>query len=419
MYSQCGGASPPRNCVYNGPAKVSTDPEVVRILKDTCPDFVHLNGSSEYSLACCDILQLRTLSTQLQAARNLLQRCPGCLKNFINLWCQFTCSPNQSMFTTVYDYGSGSSLQADYHLTNEFSGGLFNSCRNVNFPGSNGKVLDLMCGTSADKCTPKKWLAFLGSPPNAPFQINAFISQPPLNPKPGQIVPSNAEMIPCNDTFFDKATGKNTSACSCQDCVASCPVPPSIPPEKKEATVGGIPLHIFVCCAVYILFAAVFIVLNVLFKSKSKLASSLNQYGSVDIPQHEKASYGHSKPGCFVRCGAVMEKHLRRIFESWGTWCAFHPWTVIIGSLILVVIMSCGLVFFKVITDPVELWSAPGSTARMQREYFDKHFGPFYRTEQVIITAETKNETYPLYPRSEPIEFNGIIHKEMLHKVGI
>ena len=417
MYSQCGGQSPPKNCVYNGPAKVSTDPEVLRILKDTCPDFVHFNGSKEYSLACCDVLQLRTLSTQLQAARNLLQRCPGCLKNFINLWCQFTCSPDQSMFTTVYDYGTGYTFQTDYHLTREFAGGLFNSCRSVNFPGSNGKVLDLMCGTSADKCTPEKWLKFLGSPPNAPFQINSFISQTPLNATPGQIVPTNARMIPCNATFFDKSTGRNTSACSCQDCHASCPTPPSIPPKKEEVKIDGIPLHIFICCVVYLLFVIVFIVSNIIHRNGSKPASSLNQYGSVDMPSQDRAKYGGNRPSCFVLCGAAMERHLRKLFQAWGTWCAFHPWTVIVGSIILVAIMSCGLVFFQVVTDPVKLWSAPGSTARTERDYFDKHFGPFYRTEQVIITAEPRNETYSLYPRGERIEFDGIIHKDMIHKV--
>jgi len=416
MYSQCGGLTPPKNCVYNGPAKVSTDPEVIKIMKDTCPDFVHFNQSMEYSLSCCDILQLRTLSTQLQAARNLLQRCPGCLKNFIKLWCQFTCSPDQSMFTQVYDYGIGYTVQVDYHMTNDFAAGMFNSCRNVNFPGSNGKVLDLMCGTSADKCSPLKWLKFLGAPPYAPFQISSYISQSPLHPKPGQIVPSNATIIPCNANFFDKSTGKNTSACSCQDCHASCPTPPSIPHKKEEKTIGGIPLHIFICCAVYLVFALVFIAFSIFHNDRGSLASSLNQYGSV-APHQGKANYVGKQPSFFVRCGATMEGYLRRFFQAWGTWCAFHPWTVIIACTFIIAILSCGLIFFKVVTDPVKLWSAPESTARVERDYFDKHFGPFYRTEQVIITAKPRNETYSLYPRGELIHFDGIIHKDMLHKV--
>jgi len=41
----------------------------------------------------------------------------------------------------------------------------------------------------------------------------------------------------------------------------------------------------------------------------------------------------------------------------------------------------------KVTTDPVELWASPHSRSRIEREYFDKHFEPFYRNEQIIITS--------------------------------
>lgn len=42
---------------------------------------------------------------------------------------------------------------------------------------------------------------------------------------------------------------------------------------------------------------------------------------------------------------------------------------------------------FKVTTDPVELWASPNSRSRIEKDYFDSHFEPFYRTEQIIITA--------------------------------
>lgn len=42
---------------------------------------------------------------------------------------------------------------------------------------------------------------------------------------------------------------------------------------------------------------------------------------------------------------------------------------------------------FKVITDPVELWASPTSRSRVEKDYFDSHFEPFYRTNQIIITA--------------------------------
>lgn len=47
----------------------------------------------------------------------------------------------------------------------------------------------------------------------------------------------------------------------------------------------------------------------------------------------------------------------------------------------------CNMYIFKVTTDPVELWASPISRSRVEKEYFDSHFEPFYRTEQIIIKA--------------------------------
>ena len=53
----------------------------------------------------------------------------------------------------------------------------------------------------------------------------------------------------------------------------------------------------------------------------------------------------------------------------------------------MIVGMGHGIKYINVTTDPVELWASPDSRSRVEREYFDSHFEPFYRTEQVIIRA--------------------------------
>lgn len=55
-----------------------------------------------------------------------------------------------------------------------FVDGMFNSCRDVQMPSSNSPVLDVLCGTTADKCTPQGWLTYMGSTSNgqAPFDIH-------------------------------------------------------------------------------------------------------------------------------------------------------------------------------------------------------------------------------------------------------
>jgi Niemann-Pick C1 protein len=67
--------------------------------------------------------------------------------------------------------------------------------------------------------------------------------------------------------------------------------------------------------------------------------------------------------------------------------CARYPWLVLFLGLCVIVGLGHGIKYIQVTTDPVELWASPHSRSRVEREYFDSHFEPFYRTEQVIIRA--------------------------------
>ena len=65
--------------------------------------------------------------------------------------------------------------------------------------------------------------------------------------------------------------------------------------------------------------------------------------------------------------------------------CAEHPWTVLIVGTLVAISMSVGIIFLQVTTDPVELWASALSRSRIEKEYYDKNFEPFYRTEMIII----------------------------------
>lgn len=90
---------------------------------------------------------------------------------------------------------------------------------------------------------------------------------------------------------------------------------------------------------------------------------------------------------CGETLGERFENCLRNLFSSWGSMCVRHPLTVILTSVVLVSICSAGLTYMRITTNPVELWSSPSSRARQEKDYFDQHFGPFFRTEQLIITT--------------------------------
>lgn len=116
--------------------------------------------------------------------------------------------------------------------------------------------------------------------------------------------------------------------------------------------------------------------------------------------------------------GAAFEAHLRRLFERWGSFCVRHPGCVVFFSVAFIAACSSGLVFIQVTTDPVDLWSAPGSQARREKEYFDTHFGPFFRTEQLIIRApHTQPHTYEPYPSGADVPFGPPLAIDILHQV--
>lgn len=61
---------------------------------------------------------------------------------------------------------------------------------------------------------------------------------------------------------------------------------------------------------------------------------------------------------------------------------------VLVMCLIIVGVLSGGIRFLHVTTDPVELWAAKNSQSRQEKEFFDQNFGPFYRTNQVFIRTK-------------------------------
>lgn len=72
--------------------------------------------------------------------------------------------------------------------------------------------------------------------------------------------------------------------------------------------------------------------------------------------------------------------------------------------------------YLDVTTSPVELWASPTSRSRIERSYFENHFGPFYRIEQVIITAKNFPEIIHKTDKEE-ITFGPAFNEDFLLKV--
>lgn len=422
MYGEVKGTR--HNKQYNGPAK-KLNQDGYRILNDLCPHLA--KDGLENTRTCCDHDMLLSLQTSLSTPATLMSRCPSCARNFFHFWCEFTCSPKQSTFLAYQQSGRNDLPVADYYMTTNYSLGLFKSCENVLYPGSNGKIMDFMCGTTAKDCTVEKFYHFMSDPNNGgPFQVNFHNDEVVAN-----ITNNNKTMIGCEKEFHEERSGRLRYGCSCQDCTASCPVKPSIPAPAAVRRVMGIPLYYFIVASCLVVWILVFLACSVFsnlrpstqvkveFENRSNPLKSTS-CSTTEVQQSTLELYNQiaSDKGLYIKFGIKAEVCLQAFFRRWGTWCAKRPFVVIVCSLLTILVCSLGLLKFSVITNPVDLWSSPSSLARMEKAYFDEKFSPFYRVAQVIITSkvERKVDKYEVY-QSEPRNFSGVMYQDVLQEV--
>ena len=405
-YGECGHSKRGKyNCLYTGPAIAMENSTGIEILKTYCPDLV---DGSDPLMTCCDTDQLISIKDNMGLPEQFFQRCPSCYHNFLNLYCYQTCYKSNSNFlkankTEPFE-NKTKILSVDYLITHEFANGMFNSCKQVQMPSGNEKALSIFCGHTAAKCTIKKWLDYMGGISNGhtPFNINFTITtdEPWIDPTTNMTyTPMNVATTNCNETAL------NRSACSCQDCKASCGEIPSYPKPTKPPTILGFDSWYFIMFILYIIFLLFFgtyvLCYNIIFlnafgvteksttENRSDLRSGINGQGrgvKRNLTNAAAPLVSKNSINSFEKIGAKIENFLQTVFTKWGTCCARHSIIVIVLGIIVAGGLSAGITMFKVTTNPVELWSAKNSRARMEKDYFDSHFGPFYRTEQLIIT---------------------------------
>ncbi|XP_068736144.1 NPC intracellular cholesterol transporter 1-like isoform X1 [Montipora capricornis] len=411
-YGQCTNGTKPKNCFYNGPAKELKDPEGVQLLNSICPE---LRGQR----TCCDTKQLKSLVSSLQTLRQLTSRCPACWNNMRRLYCESTCDRDQSLFLDpTLIINNKTIFQISYFVSEKFKQGLYDSCKEVTFPGNNEKVMNLLCGTPAGTCSPQKLLHYMGETSNgyAPFTIKF---PPKLTTNLHWM---NKKILKCNESFFDLQNNRTANPCSCQDCTPSCPVHPPPPPKPKPLKIMGLDALSFGLLLAYLLFLIIFIPSSIIysFGKNKKCHSVVENTQSIESSYH--APYPtpvqvDSRPGVCARLGSKMESALCYWFTRWGIWCSSHPFVVMVTCLVMVGALACGVMFFTVTTDPVELWSSPNSEARDEKDIYDSNFNPFFRTEQLIIRPKHPIPTgYHRFGDGKWIPFGPIFHLDLLNQ---
>ncbi|KAL5014594.1 hypothetical protein ScPMuIL_008864 [Solemya velum] len=424
----------PFNCYNPGPAKPLNDAKGISLLKMYCPDLAIGDNPS----TCCSTKQLETMATNMAVPSQIFSRCPSCYHNFLNLYCYMSCSPNQSKWLRAASLDKAHNRtyikSVDYFITPTFVDGMFNACKDVQVPSANMKALGMVCGTTAAKCTPKIWVDYMGNIQNGqtPFTLNFTITNQNVTDYNETFYPMNHTIIPCS-----KAISNGTSACSCQDCESSCsPIPPP-PPPTKPWLILDLDGAVVIASCIFIIFTIAFgiyvIIYNIFYRNALDIGDSVNETNddccnihsvngekqlSEEDSQHK--IYSYDDISFMEKIGSKFENFFVGIFTRWGIFCAKHAVMVLAVGLVIVLCLAGGIFLFKVTTDPVLLWSAADSQARQEKDYFDNHFGPFFRTEQLIITRPMNQTPVPhqLPPPSPDFTyFTSLFDKEFLYMV--
>lgn len=314
--------------------------------------------------------------------------------------------------------------EVDFYASKDFGEGFYNSCKDVKMGAANAFAMDLIGGGAKDY---QHFFKFLGDekPLGSPFQINF---PPPANTS-DTVVDSN--YIPLDLTPRSCADSDLGSRCACVDCPQICPALPDVPIPGADANachVGMITCLSFSLILVYAIAVIGFLVglivqvtvrrrrehmyervalsvdtASVQSPSRSHHRSLL---GASSLPRHREedslgtiSENGDSPAALLDPVETAQPRHyrlnniLRRFFYKWGLWSATNPSLTFAIVFLVFGLLNIGWKKFEVETDPVRLWVSPSSESKVQKEYFDEHFGPFYRPEQIFVTS---NEEAPV-----------------------
>ncbi|THG07014.1 hypothetical protein TEA_022929 [Camellia sinensis var. sinensis] len=309
--------------------------------------------------------------------------CPACLRNFLNLFCELSCSPNQSLFINVTSVATvNGNLTVDgiqYYITDTFGEGLFESCKDVKF----------------------EWFAFVGrkvglTVPGSPYLIDFQ----PTAPESSGMRLMNVTTYSCGDTSL---------GCSCGDCPAAPVCSNSAPPSSVKkgscsVRIGSLKAKCidFAVAIVYIILVSVFLGWGFFHRKVERSPAYRTRHVLNVANNREKYSANQQKDEnpsiqefflllpefvaialeVYSACGFGVE-----LLRRYGTMVARNPVLVLCSSLAVVLLLCLGLIRFKVETRPEKLWVGPGSKAAEEKLFFDSHLAPFYRIEQLMLAT--------------------------------
>ncbi|KAK3291380.1 patched family-domain-containing protein [Chaetomium fimeti] len=333
---------------------------------------------------CCNAEQVDTLKSNLQTANQIISTCPACKDNFYNMFCTFTCSPDQSLFINVTQTmeKGGKTLvrELDQLISEEYGTGFYDSCKDVKFGPTNSKAMALI-GGGAKNYT--QLLKFLGQERfgGSPFQMNFPRSYPQKDMDPLPMKPKK-----CNDE-------DPNFRCACIDCPAVCPELPAVK-EAGSCHVGALPCLSFASILTYSVFlflCAAAVIGHLAWNRHTRRRSERLRLLTDAAPSDDEDEGGITENGAMFdrpQKTYIVNTWCDAAFARLGHMAARFPALTIVGSTLVVLLLSAGWFHFEIEQDPARLWVSPTSEAAQEKAFYDDNFGPFYRTEKIFLVND-------------------------------
>ncbi|EUB55584.1 Niemann-Pick C1 protein [Echinococcus granulosus] len=328
---------------------------------------------------CCDRKQLSGLDDNLLMLGFLVGDADDmtCYNGLRKIFCDMTCSPHQSELVKVTGHSAadGAVTSVDFPLSRGKAQVIFDACAAIE-GGFTGRPIETICQTDNSDCDMETFFRILGLPKSSggdsPYNINFVFTDDFADGNSTTLTPN---LLPVNEVgepaISDGLTTEDEVGGGAAGMVG-----------KSEETLEdmALPQRLFKR-PMWLAMLLTFLGLTLLFLLGLVIRWCVNRHS-----EDNTVAGSYSPPiSCYSKVGATIQFGSTWLFARQGALVARFPRVTLLLTTILLAVACCGFLRFRVTTDPVELWSDPNSRARLEKAYFDGHFGPFYRTEQIIM----------------------------------
>ncbi|VDN08922.1 unnamed protein product [Dibothriocephalus latus] len=338
MYGVCNDED--LYCATPGPPRRNTETDLQKVCG--------ISGE----MACCDSKQLGVLTSSLLKLAMLVKYTtddPKCYDGLVRILCDLTCSTTQMKFLKVTSIGAGNTVKAiQYNISKEYTQATFDACAQIE-SSLFGQAISYIC--DKPNCGMEDFFRSFGKSTDnggqAPYQIDFNF-----------IVPDTISTIRTTTEVLATAI-KSEPAQSVQ-----------------SPAVNWIREHVW-------WFSMIFVFLGL---TQIFLLSLLVMWCRQRQEDETSSVYKASPPiSCYSKIGATIQYGISWFFQRQGALVARFPLLTLAAVCVVLTVLFCGFTRFRVTTDPIELWSDPSSRARLEKDYFDKQFGPHYPTAVLLV----------------------------------